>query len=136
MFQRVVLPPTVADELAHPPPVYQKVEVSLWFYLEVRPPENASRVAELRVELDAGEAEAIALAEELGAELVLVDELAGRTVARRCGFTPLGTLGLLVRAKQRGLCPAVAPLLDRLQGELNFFLSTDLRRRVLAQAGE
>ena len=89
LFQRVVLPPAVANELAYPPLAYQKVDVSLWSYLEVRPPENASRVAELRTELDAGEAEAIALAEEIGAELVLVDELVGREIARRCGFIPL-----------------------------------------------
>jgi len=88
------------------------------------------------VQLDAGEAEALALAEELHADLILVDELAGREVARQCGFTVLGTLGILVRAKQQKMCPAVEPLLDRLQDELNFFVSSRLRHAILWQAGE
>ena len=94
------------------------------------------RVSEFRLRLDAGEAEALALAEELHADLVLVDELAGREVARQCGFTVLGTLGILLRAKQQGLCPAVGPLLDRLQRKLNFFVSPGLRQTILRQAGE
>jgi predicted nucleic acid-binding protein len=48
----------------------------------------------------------------------------------------LGTLGILLRAKQKRLCEAVAPLLDRLQKELNFFISSGLRDAILKQAGE
>ena len=78
----------------------------------------------------------MALAEELHADLILLDELAGREVARQCGFLVLETLGILVRAKQQQLCPAVAPPLDRLQSELNFFVSLGLRQTILRQAGE
>ncbi len=93
-------------------------------------------MAELRSSLDVGEAEAIALAEEVEADIVLIDEMAGRETACIRGFTVLGTLGLLVRAKQSGLHPSVAPLLDRLRSELNFFISDELRRTILRQAGE
>lgn len=86
--------------------------------------------------LDPGEAEAIALAEELRANVLLIDELAGREVASHGGFTVLGTLGILLEAKQRSLCPAVRPLLDRLRVELNFFVSPGLRQTILRQAGE
>ena len=128
LFQQVRLPPAVAFELGHPPSALAMVDVTAWPFLVVQPPSNSQRVSELRVLLDAGEAEALALAEELHADLILVDELAGREVARRCGFTVLGTLGILVRAKQQQMCPAVAPLLNRLQDELNFFVSPGLRR--------
>lgn len=93
-------------------------------------------MAELRASLDVGEAEAIALAEEVKADIVLIDEMAGREAARIRGFKVLGTLGLLVRAKQSGLHPSVNPLIDRLRGELNFFISDELRRAILRQAGE
>ncbi len=136
LFRRVILPPAVAHELLHPPAAYPAINVSTWPYLEVRAPGHPSRVAELRAVLDPGEAEAIALAEELVAEIVLVDELAGRDVALSCGFTVLGTLGILVRAKQQGLCDNVAPLLHELQTGLNFFISGELRRKILEQAGE
>jgi predicted nucleic acid-binding protein len=131
-----LLHPAVAFELRQPPPVYRPIEVSDWAFLEVLAPTNAARVAELRSSLDVGEAEAIALAEEFHADIVLIDEIAGRETARTRGFTVLGTLGLLVQAKRSGLNPGVAPLLDRLRSELNFFISDELRRTILHQAGE
>ena len=48
----------------------------------------------------------------------------------------IGLLGLLVRARQRGLIPAVAPLLDALERDAGFWMTADLKRRVLEQAGE
>jgi predicted nucleic acid-binding protein len=110
--------------------------LAAWPFLVVQSPHSAERVTEFRSRLDAGEAEALTLAEELRAELILVDELAGREVARQCGFNVLGTLGILLRAKQQHLCPAVAPLLGRLRYELNFFVSPQLHQAILRQAGE
>jgi uncharacterized protein len=136
LFGHVFLPPAVAAELRRPPATYTSVDVSEWPYLEVRAPQNAARVTELQVEVDPGEAEAIALAEELQADVVLIDELAGRDVAIRSGLTVVGTLGVLLEAKRFGLCTAVKPLLDRLQTELNFFVSPGLRSAMLQQAGE
>ena len=99
-------------------------------------PRNAARVAKFQVVLDPSEVEASALAEELQADAVLIDELAEREVATRSGFTVVGTLGDLLEAKRLGLCTAVKPLLDRLQTELNFFVSSGLREPILRQAGE
>jgi uncharacterized protein len=90
----------------------------------------------LQVVVDPSEAEAIALAEVLRADAVLIDELAGREVAIRSRFTVVGTSGVLLEAKRLGLCTAAKPLLDRLQTELNFFVSSGLRRTILRQAGE
>lgn len=135
-FDQVFLPPAVAVELRQPPVAFKPLDLSTWPYLQVRAPQSATRVAELRSMLDAGEAEAIALAEELRADVVLIDELAGREVARQGGFTVVGTLGILLEAKQRGVCPAVRPLLDCLQTELNFFVSSELRQTILRQAHE
>lgn len=136
LFQEIRLPPAVVAELSHPPGKLSPVDVTAWPFLVVQSPRSSLRVSQLRARLDAGEAEAIALAQELRADLILVDELAGRQVAQQCGFAVLGTLGILVRAKQQQLCPAVAPLLGRLLVELNFFVSPELRRAILRQAGE
>lgn len=105
-------------------------------WLEVRGPRDGNRVASLLLELDRGESEAIALAIEVGTTELLIDESDGRQVARRLGLEPVGVIGLLIRAKVRGHVPAVLPLLDRLQDELNFFISSALRSEAARLAGE
>ena len=66
-------------------------------------------------DLDRGEAEVIALAQELNADLAIVDERLARHHARRLGLTLTGTLGVLLKAKELGFVPAVGPLIDQLR---------------------
>jgi predicted nucleic acid-binding protein len=87
-------------------------------------------------ELDAGEADAIALALEIRAAAVLLDERRGSAVARGLGLEVVGTLGVLVRAKQSGHLGSVRPELDRLINEAGFWISAAVRARLLQIAGE
>jgi predicted nucleic acid-binding protein len=57
-------------------------------------------------------------------------------MAKQLGLMPIGVLGTLVRAKQRGLIATVAPKIDRLEQELGFFISASLRAQILKAAGE
>lgn len=84
--------------------------------------------------LDAGEHSAIAAAMALGAA-VLVDDKRGRTVAARLGLPVIGTLGLLVRARDAGLIDKVRPLAEALLGG-GYFLARPLVERTLAAIGE
>lgn len=84
--------------------------------------------------LDAGELAAIHLALALQCP-VLMDERLGRQVARRRGLTVIGSAGLLLGAKQRGLVPAVAPILDQWR-QSGYFLSEAVIKAVLERAGE
>ena len=86
-------------------------------------------------ELDLGEAAAIALAEVQPARAVLMDDRAGRRVARARGLTVVGTLAVLLRAKAAGLIPAVGPIMDRMiaQGR---YISPTVRAQILAAADE
>ena len=93
-------------------------------------------VAFLRNQLDAGEAEAIALALERRPVVLLLDEGFGRAVARRVGVTVIGSVGILSRAKRAGLFPRLRPELDRLRGPGRFYLSQSLYEAALRDAGE
>jgi predicted nucleic acid-binding protein len=136
LFAEVHVPRTVAEELLHPPSRFESVDVTAIRHVTVREPGNRQRVRQLQIELDLGEAEALALAEEIHADAVLIDEAAGRDVALRIGLPVLGTLGILLRAKRHGMCRQLRPLLDELQAKLHFYVSPALREDVLHQAGE
>ncbi len=90
--------------------------------------------ASLLGRLDAGEAAAIPLAVAMGAVL-LVDDGEARAVAGERGIPVIGSLGVLLGAKQRGHLDVVGPVLDRMV-DLGMFVSSPLRARVLALAGE
>ncbi len=66
-----------------------------------------------RVELDPGEAAVIQLALEVEATFVAIDEWKGRRMALAMGLEVTGSLGLLGKAKQLGLLPALRPLVER-----------------------
>jgi predicted nucleic acid-binding protein len=88
-----------------------------------------------RGRLGDGEREAIALAFEIGADAVLIDERAGRRVAEEAGLKVIGTLGLLLEAKRAGHVTTIRAELDKLL-ETSFFLSPQLCYHVLRMAGE
>ncbi|MDJ0838870.1 MAG: DUF3368 domain-containing protein [Acidobacteriota bacterium] len=97
---------------------------------------NELLVHSLRRDLDRGEAETIALALELQADVVLLDEMEGRNTAQRMGLRVVGVVGLLLEAKNRGLLSSVRPWLERLQTEAGFYLSKRLFRYALGLAKE
>ncbi|HYH85251.1 MAG TPA: DUF3368 domain-containing protein [Pyrinomonadaceae bacterium] len=97
------------------------------------PPEVAL-VSALKLLLDDGEAEAVALANVRGDRIILDDRQA-RSVAAKLGLRVIGTVGVLLRAKRSGIISAIKPMLDDL--ELNgFHLSSELKKEALRLAGE
>jgi predicted nucleic acid-binding protein len=111
-------------------------EVANADWIERQTVKNQALVTALRRDLDRGEAETIALALELEADLVLLDEKEGRHAARRLGVRVLGVVGVLLEAKANSAVDAVRPHLDALRQTAGFYLSDSVYRRVLALAEE
>ena len=84
LFGTVIVPPAVAGELTHPHRTFAPMDLSAMPFVEVRTPNDQRRVAQYAATLDIGEAEAIALAVELGA-MLLIDEIDGRAAAAAAG---------------------------------------------------
>ena len=97
---------------------------------------NQALVTALRRDLDRGEAETIALALELNADLVLLDEREGRHAAQRLELRVTGVVGILLEAKSQGIIGAVLPHLDALRHKAGFYLSEPVYQAALAAAGE
>lgn len=129
LFGQISIPLAVQQEV-------RSVEISTERWVVPRQVDNPLLPQALGSELDWGEAEAIALAVELGADLLLMDERRGRRLASRFGLKVLGVLGILVDSKRTGLIEKIEPVLVELREKAGFRISTALYERALQEAGE
>lgn len=136
LYEKICVPDAVYEEVTRAGERAGAGELSSAGWVERRTLGNDFLARALYGELDHGESEAIALAVELGADLVLVDERQGRAVAARFGLKVAGVLGMLIEAKRKGLLAQIEPVLEELQSQGGFRISPDLRLRVLEAAGE
>lgn len=127
LFVRLTVPPAVVKEVAP--------EVSLpdWICLEPLRQPAGSRL--LSASLGPGESEAIALAMEISADLIILDDRPARRLAQSLGLSVVGTVGILLAAKRRGMIPLVRPELDALLSH-DFRISSELYEFAVSDAGE
>lgn len=117
VFGRIVIPDAVWNEIVidgQGRPGADEIQGQTW--IERRSvTTNRMVVQALELTLDTGEAEAIALAQEIHADFLLMDEKLGRTAAERIGLTVTGLLGVLLQAKRLDLEPDPAALAEKLR---------------------
>jgi len=136
-FSEVTIPQAVQEEVVIEgtgQPGSQEVQSSNW--IRVQEVKDRSFVRLLKAELDEGESEAIVLARELNADLVLLDEKDARSKAKQVGLRILGTIGILVWAKKAGHIPSLRGQLDALREKAKFRISTGLYEQVLKSVSE
>lgn len=137
LYNKILIPHEVAAELSIiPPEQIGAIELQKLPWIKTRSVINRELVNSLVLELDAGEAEAIVLALEMKADLVLLDERRARKVASRFGLRFIGLLGMLVEAKQKGFIISLKPVLNDLIVKAGFRISGQLYTRVLQEVGE
>ena len=137
LYGTISVPQAVWDEIViygNGQPGAAELQQAAWVHLNKI--SNSELVHALRQELDAGEAEAIVLALESQADILLMDERLGRETAQHLGLRCVGLIGVLIEAKSKLLIPAIRPHLDLLREQAGFRISNSLYQRVLNDANE
>jgi predicted nucleic acid-binding protein len=125
LYKEVNITKEIALEFGEPlPPWVKVVGVKDAHYMKL-----------LQNQLDLGEASALALGLELGDVLLILDDLKGRKEAMRLGFDVTGTLGILLKAKQKGLLTSVRHQIEKLTA-MGFRVSPRVQEQLLRLSEE
>jgi predicted nucleic acid-binding protein len=125
LYQQVYTTPDVAAEFGD--------ELPKW--VEVVAPVDRQKQQLLEFQIDRGEASAIALALEISAELIILDDYKARLAAEKLHLEITGTIGIIIKAKENGVIESIKPALKKLQ-TTNFRISENLIQEALRVAGE
>ena len=137
LFAHIIIPQAVFDEITIKGfGKYGSSEILNAEWITVKQCTNTVLLNNLLLELDLGEAEAIALAIEMNTQSILLDESDGRTIALQYKLKPIGILGILLEAKNKGLIPNVKDCIENLQIIANFYISKPIYNHILQLAGE
>ena len=136
IFDDVIVPSAVYSEVimnGKGKSGYNNLSKVDWFnVIEI---ENIGQKQSIMIELDEGEAEVITIAKEKSIKLICVDEFAGRRYAKLLGLEVIGTLGVLLIAKQEGYISELKPLFQKLL-DSNRHIGKTLCNQILIKAGE
>ena len=125
VYGQIITTAEVADEFGETLPEWIKINA----------PTDKYRQKILELQIDKGEASAIALALEIPDSTIILDDQKARKIADKLGIEITGTLGVIVKAKLRGIIPSVKPFLDKIR-QTDFRLSVEIERQALEEAGE
>lgn len=126
LYGTITVTDVIADEYG--------MDLSDWFTV-VDVPESPSLI-DLGKRLDRGEASAIALANVTTDSLFIIDETKGRAVAHQLAIPIIGTLGVLLKAKEANLLELLLPVLDEIRMTTDFRFSRAVEIAILRKAGE
>ncbi len=138
VYGKIIIPKEVETEVVIDgagQPGAAEVQAARW--IEVRAVTNKTRVMNLHANtlLGLGECDVIILSEEIHAQRVIIDDRAARQVAQARGLPIIGTGGVLIVAKSRGIIPNVKDILDNLRSH-GTRISSHLYQHILTAAGE
>jgi len=136
LFEKIHIPGAVVNELVPHHLAGQRSGLLEHDWLIRQEVSDAHAIREMNPALDDGEAEALSLAVEIGANLLLMDESAGRRAARALGLPVMGTAGIRLLCKSHGHVDLVRPLLDQLITQHRLRIGEDLYLDTLRRSGE
>jgi predicted nucleic acid-binding protein len=133
LYKKIIIPKAVYDELIINIDYQDEIDIiKRCNFIQIENVEENLSVVLLQRELklDRGESEAIVLAKNINADLIIIDERKARRIAKDVGLKVTGTLGILVEAKQQGLIKELKSLLDELMDN-NIRISRKLYMEIL-----
>jgi predicted nucleic acid-binding protein len=133
LYKKIIIPKAVYDELIINIDYQDEIDIiKRCTFIQIENVEENLSVVLLQRELklDRGESEAIVLAKNINADLIIIDERKARRIAKDVGLKVTGTLGILVEAKQQGLIKELESLLDELMDN-NIRISKKLYMEIL-----
>ena len=104
-------------------------------WVEIKSVTDKEFQKKLELQVDKGEASAIALAIEIPNSTVILDDYKARCVAEQLGLDITGTVGVLIKAKLLGVITSIKPYLNKIR-ETDFRISIEIERQALKEAGE
>jgi len=104
-------------------------------WVSIKSPEDHQKQQILELQVDKGEASAIALALESPETIIILDDLQARRLAEQLGISITGTLGVIVKAKLNGIIPSIKPILTKIK-QTDFRISAALEILALKNAEE
>ena len=134
LYGKVIVPLAVYQEIekGREKPYYQDLSVMDWVEVhEIKNPDSRAYF----IDVDDGEAEVLILAKEMNADLVIMDEIMGRRYAKQLKFNITGTIGVLLKAKEKGLIKSIRNLMAELI-EKGTWLNPKLISKALKIANE
>lgn len=135
MYGEIIIPKAVYQEVIEKNDVVEKAiaDNASWIHIF-----NISEQADKKMykaRLHEGEVEVMILAQEIHADLVIIDDLAARKTAEYLELTLTGTIGILIKAKRLGLISEVMPIIDEMKSN-NIYFSEILIDRIRKITGE
>jgi predicted nucleic acid-binding protein len=134
LYQKIIIPSAVFEEIENgkDKPFYQNLKKFDW--IQIHKIKNQPSIKYI-FDLDKGEAEVLILADEIQADLIIMDEVMGRRYAKQLEFRLTGTIGILLKAKELGLITSLKEHIDELI-EKGTWLSPSLVSKALKIAEE
>ncbi len=137
LFTEIIIPSAVDSEIR----ALKQFDKDLSAYetaewIKVTAPSNLQKVKTLQINIDEGEAQAIALALEINCDLLLMDERIGTNIARQEGLQTVGLVGVLIKAKEERIIEEVREVLNDLKNVAGFWLGDKLEKKILEELGE
>ena len=125
VYGQIITTPEIAAEYGEALPERVKIEVVTDKYKQQL----------LEMQIDKGESSAIALAIETPNSTLILDDYKARKIAEQLGIAFTGTIGVIIKAKLKGIIPSIKPFLEKIK-QTDFRLSSELELIVLKEANE
>ena len=135
LYKEMIIPKAVFNEFTVKEDKAKQQIIQNLDWIKVLKVQNTENRRMYQSKLHDGEVEVMILAQEISADLLIIDDNAAKKTAKFLGLTVTGTLGVLLKAKSQGIISIVKEILDEMLNQ-GFYISDNIIKLVLKSANE